>query len=79
MGNRHKGALTSNFMQWLLDLLAKVRPDPDGLLRQCRVVTYRLNFNVQCAVQGGCFPDRGGVFIYFNAGSRVFAVLRFLS
>ena len=55
MGNWHKGALTSNFMCWLVDLLGKVRPDPDGLLRQCRMVTYRLNQMFSVLYRAGAF------------------------
>ena len=37
MGNWHKGALTSNFMHWLVDLLGDVRGEPGGLLQGCYV------------------------------------------
>eukprot|EP00435_Cladocopium_sp_Y103_P067186 s55_g29.t1 len=43
MGCWHKGALTNNFMHWLIGLLGTVRGDADGLLMQCRAATYRIN------------------------------------
>ena len=43
MGNWHKGALTSNFMAWIVDLLGKIPRDAEGLLMECRCATYRLN------------------------------------
>lgn len=55
MGNWHKGALTCNFMQWLVDLLGKVPVDPQGLLMQCRAATYRLNSMFSVLYRAGAF------------------------
>ena len=43
MGNWRKGALTSNFCLWLVDLLGDVQRDQDNLLMDCRAATYRVN------------------------------------
>ncbi|CAK9051425.1 Uncharacterized protein SCF082_LOCUS28225 [Durusdinium trenchii] len=43
MGHWHKGALTSNFMLWLVDFLGTLPRDPDGYSMKCRAVTYRMN------------------------------------
>ena len=43
MGNWHKGALTSNMCNWLVEFLWQVPSDPEGLLAECRVATFRLN------------------------------------
>ena len=43
MGAWHKGALTCNFLQWLVELIGRVPGDDAGLLVQCRVASYRLN------------------------------------
>ena len=43
MGNWHKGALTSNFMAWIVELLQKIPCDAEGLLIECRCATDRLN------------------------------------
>ena len=43
VGAWSKGALTHTFLSWLVDLLAEVQPDPDGLLRRCREGSYRMN------------------------------------
>lgn len=43
MGNWHKGALTTNFFKWLVELLGEVCADAQNLLLECRVATYRMN------------------------------------
>ena len=53
MGNWHKGALTTNFLQWLVVLLGKVAPDP--LLLRCRTATYRLNAMFSLLYRAGAF------------------------
>ena len=55
MGNWHKGALTSNFMHWLVDLLGDVRGEPGGLLVQCRAATYRMNAMFSLLYRAGAF------------------------
>eukprot|EP00438_Fugacium_kawagutii_P010280 Skav226724 [mRNA] locus=scaffold720:14695:16275:- [translate_table: standard] len=55
MGNWHKGMLTTNFLLWLVDLLGRVRADPDGLLNQCRMTTYRLNAMFGVLYRSGAF------------------------
>ena len=57
MGCWHKGALTSNSMLWLVDLLGKIPADPDGLLVQCRAATYRLNSMFALLYKAGVFLD----------------------
>jgi hypothetical protein len=55
MGNWHKGALTTNFMRWIVDFLGRVPADPQGLLIQCRMATYRLNSMFGVLYRGGAF------------------------
>ena len=43
MGNWHKGALTTNYMFWLVDILGEVSNDEAGLLVKIRSATYRIN------------------------------------
>ena len=43
MGNWHKGALTTNFMFWLVDILGEVSKDEAGLLIKIRTATYQVN------------------------------------
>ena len=57
MGNWHKGALTCNFMQWLVDFLGKVPGDADGLLLQFRQATYRMNAMFKTLYKAGAFLD----------------------
>eukprot|EP00435_Cladocopium_sp_Y103_P064675 s459_g26.t1 len=64
MGNWHKGALTCNFFQWLVDFLGKVPGDPDGLLVQCRQATYRMNSMWSMLYRAGAFLDANeGAFV----------------
>jgi len=55
MGNWHKAALTTNFLQWIVVLLGKVAPDRAGLLLQCRTATYRLNSMFSLLYRAGAF------------------------
>ena len=55
MGQWSKGALSTNLLQWLVDLLGKIPGDPDGLLAQCRVATYRLNSLFRLLYRSGAF------------------------
>lgn len=56
MGNWHKGALTSNFMKWLVDFLEKLLPqDAEGLISQCRAATYRMNALFTVLYRAGAF------------------------
>lgn len=43
MGQWHKGALTTNFMKWLPQLLTKLSCDQRGLLLECLAATKSLN------------------------------------
>lgn len=42
-GNWHKGALTTNFMKWIVVLLEEVPKDRDGLLQLCLKAAHALN------------------------------------
>lgn len=57
MGNWHKGALTSNFMKWLVHLLGEPEAprDPEGLILQCLIATNRLNAMFSFLYRGGAF------------------------
>lgn len=55
MGNWHKGALTTNLMQWLVDLLGKVPADAQGLLMKCRQASYRMNSMFSILYRSGAF------------------------
>ena len=55
MGQWSKGALSTNLLQWLVDLLGKIPGDPDGLLAQCRAATYRLNSLFRLLYRSGAF------------------------
>ena len=64
MGNWHKGALSCNFMQWLVHFLGKVPGDADGLLLQCRQATYRMNSMFSMLYRAGAFLDSNeGAFV----------------
>ena len=58
MGNWHKGALTTNFMQWLIHLLGSIPQDADGLLVECRCATYRMNSMFSLLYRAGAFLSR---------------------
>lgn len=55
MGHWHKGALTSNFMLWLVDFLGTLPRDPDGYSMKCRAVTYRMNAMFSVLYRSGAF------------------------
>eukprot|EP00435_Cladocopium_sp_Y103_P022881 s1191_g5.t1 len=55
MGNWHKGALTTNFMLWMVSLLGDVPVDTDGLLAKARVTTYRVNEMFSVLYRSGAF------------------------
>ena len=55
MGCWYKGALTTNFLHWLVDFLGKVPNDPDGHIMQCRCATYRLNSMFSMLYKAGAF------------------------
>ncbi|CAK9027521.1 unnamed protein product [Durusdinium trenchii] len=55
MGNWHKGALTTNFMQFLVDLLGQIPLDQEGLLLKCRAATYRMNAMFSLLYRAGAF------------------------
>ena len=57
-GAWHKGALTTNFMKWLMRLIPDVPADPEGLLVVCQVAVARLNGMFACFYQGGFFLDK---------------------
>ena len=65
MGQWSKGALTTNLLQWLVDLLGKIPGDPDGLLAQCRAATYRLNSLFRLLYRSGAFSDSRASCIHF--------------
>lgn len=55
MGSWHKGALTTNLMGWLVDLLGSVPSDPQNRLVQCRGATYRINAMFRVLYRSGAF------------------------
>ena len=55
MGNWHKGGLTTNFMQWIIDFLGAIPSDPQGLLTRSRQVTYRVNAMFSTLYKSGAF------------------------
>ena len=55
MGNWHKGALTSNFFQWLVSLLSGLPRDGNGLVLKCLVATNRMNALFSFLYHGGVF------------------------
>lgn len=55
MGNWHKGALTTNFMLWMVSLLGDVPVDSDGLLAKARATTYRVNEMFSVLYRSGAF------------------------
>ena len=55
MGNWHKGALTSNFLLWLVDFLGKVGRDEHGWVVKCRMATYRMNSMFSVLYRAGAF------------------------
>ena len=57
MGNWHKGALTTNFMRWIVDLLGKLPADANGFLMKCRCATYRVNAMFGVLYRAGAFLD----------------------
>jgi hypothetical protein len=55
MGNWHKGALTTNFMSWLVDFSGKIPADEEGLLMRSRIATYRMNSMFTVLYRAGAF------------------------
>ena len=55
MGNWHKGALTTNFNLWLVDLLSAGLRDPEGFLMQCCAATRRVNAMFSLLYRAGAF------------------------
>eukprot|EP00438_Fugacium_kawagutii_P009561 Skav231891 [mRNA] locus=scaffold708:316769:318364:- [translate_table: standard] len=58
MGAWHKAALTTNFCQWLVDLLGPYVghvADSDGLLVKCREATFRVNSLFSLLFKAGAF------------------------
>lgn len=55
MGNWHKGALTANFFQWIVEFLGEVPQDPSGFLVRCRQSTYRMNAMFGVLYRSGAF------------------------
>ena len=70
MGNWHKGALTTNFMQWLVDLLGKLQQDPNGWLMECRCATYRLNSMFSLLYRAGAFLEQNECAYVADQGLR---------
>ena len=54
-GEWHKGALTSNLMGWLVDLLGDIPRDNDGFHMRCREATYRMNAKFSLLYRSGAF------------------------
>ena len=55
LGNWSKGALTTNFSAWLVDLLSSGPRDPDGLLMKCCAATRRVNSMFSALYRAGAF------------------------
>ena len=74
MGNWHKGALTTNFAQWLVELLGSEGRDPDGLLLKCREVTFRVNSLFSTLYKAGAFLEQSECAHVAEQGLRFLAV-----
>lgn len=57
-GNWHKGSVTTNFMLWLLVLIADLPGDDGGLLRACAHATRLMNELFQCLYKADAFLSR---------------------
>jgi len=74
MGNWHKGALTTNLSQWLVDLLGSEGRDPDGLLVKCREATFRVNSLFSTLYKAGAFLGESECAHVAEQGLRFLAV-----
>ena len=74
MGNWHKGALTTNFCQWIVDLLGTEGRDPDGLLVKCREATFRVNSLFSMLYKAGAFLGESECAHVAEQGLRFLAV-----
>ena len=74
MGNWHKGALTTNFCQWIVDLLGSEGRDPDGLLVKCREATFRVNSLFTMLYKAGAFLGESECAHVAEQGLRFLAV-----
>lgn len=74
MGNWHKGALTTNFCQWIVDLLGSEGRDPDGLLVKCREATFRVNSLFSMLYKAGAFLGESECAHVAEQGLRFLAV-----